>query len=34
LVTALRSAVAPVVISRVEHTLGDGAATLLAGVGR
>jgi triacylglycerol esterase/lipase EstA (alpha/beta hydrolase family) len=33
LVTALRSAVAPVVISRVEHTLGDGAATLLAGVG-
>jgi hypothetical protein len=34
LVTALRSAVAPVVISRVEHTLGDGAATLVGGAGR
>jgi len=32
--TALRSAVAPVVISRVEHTLGDDAATLLGGGGR
>jgi hypothetical protein len=31
LATALRSAVAPVVVSRVEHTLGDGAATLLGG---
>jgi hypothetical protein len=29
LATALRSAVAPVVISRIEHTFGDGAATAL-----
>jgi hypothetical protein len=29
LVTALRSAVAPVVISRVEHTIGSGAAAVL-----
>jgi hypothetical protein len=33
LVTALRSAVAPVVISRVEHSLGSGAAAALGGVG-
>jgi hypothetical protein len=34
LTTALRSAVAPVVISRVEHTLGDAGAALLGGGGR
>jgi hypothetical protein len=33
LVTALRSAVAPVVISRVEHSLGSGARLALGGVG-
>ncbi len=33
LLTALRSAVAPVVISRVEHTLGSGAAASLGGAG-
>jgi hypothetical protein len=33
LVTALRSAVAPVVISRVEHTIGSGGAAVLGGVG-
>ena len=34
LTTALRSAVAPVVISRVEHTLGDAGAALLGGGAR
>ena len=34
LLTALRSAVAPVVISRVEHTIGSGAAAVLGGCGR
>ena len=29
--TALRSSIAPVVISRIEHTLGAGAATALGG---
>ncbi len=33
LVTALRGAVAPVVISRVEHTIGSGAAAALGGNG-
>jgi Peptidase family M23 len=33
LVTALRSAVAPVVISRLEHTIGSGAAAALGGTG-
>ena len=31
LLTALRAAVAPVVISRVEHTVGSGAAAALGG---
>jgi hypothetical protein len=33
LLTAVRSAVAPVVISRVSHDFGDGAAAILGGVG-
>ena len=33
LFTALRSAVAPVVISRVEHTIGSGAAAALGAAG-
>jgi Peptidase family M23 len=33
LVTALRSAVAPVVISRIEHTIGSGAAAALGASG-
>lgn len=33
LFTALRSAVAPVAISRVEHTLGSGVAAILGGAG-
>jgi hypothetical protein len=33
LVTAVRSAVAPVVISRVSHEFGDGAAAILGGAG-
>jgi hypothetical protein len=33
LLTAVRSAVAPVVISRVSHEFGDGAAAILGGVG-
>ncbi len=33
LVTALRSAVAPVVISRLEHTIGSAAAAALGGAG-
>ena len=33
LATALRSAVAPVVISRVERTLGSGVAAILGGAG-
>jgi hypothetical protein len=32
--TTLRSAAAPVVISRVEHTIGSGAAAALGGIGR
>ena len=31
--TALRSAVAPVVISRAEHTLGSSAGAVLGGAG-
>jgi Peptidase family M23 len=34
LATALRSAVAPVVISRIEHTIGSGAAAALGGTDR
>jgi hypothetical protein len=34
LATALRSAVAPVVISRIEHTIGGGVAAELGGTGR
>jgi hypothetical protein len=34
LTTALRSAVAPVVISRIEHTIGSGTAAALGGTGR
>ena len=33
LLTAARSAVAPVVISRVSHEFGDGAAAILGGAG-
>jgi hypothetical protein len=32
--TALRSAVAPVVISEVEHTIGTGVAGVLGGSNR
>ncbi|MFI5053021.1 MAG: peptidoglycan DD-metalloendopeptidase family protein [Acidimicrobiia bacterium] len=34
LATALRSAVAPVVISRIEHTIGRGAAAASGGIGQ
>jgi hypothetical protein len=33
LLTALRTAVAPVVISRVEHTIGSGAAAAMGAAG-